>query len=61
MAHFGGWRSEMAWRRVEDGTLSLVTLFPNAARLQFVTGEAAGRHTPTLRDAQHEYVFTAVD
>lgn len=53
---FGGWRSEVASRRNDDGTVSFVTLAPGADGFELVPTAAAGL---VLRDAQHEYVFDA--
>jgi hypothetical protein len=53
---FGEWQSEVATRRNPDGTTSFVTISPGIAFIEFVVGGGAQR-TPTLRDAQHEYVF----
>lgn len=52
---FGEWSSEMATRRNPDGTTSFITVVPGFNGLEFVVGEK----TLTLRDAQHEYVYTA--
>jgi CubicO group peptidase (beta-lactamase class C family) len=57
---FGEWKSEVASRKNDDGTISLVLITPGVSGLPFVIGEQAGKHTLTLRDAQHEYVFTEV-
>jgi hypothetical protein len=55
---FGEWRSEVASRKNDDGTLSFVTITPGQDGFQFVVGSAdAGKRALTLRDAQHEYVF----
>ena len=55
---FGEFRSEMASRRNPDGSLSFITTSPGISGFEFVVGTGS---TPTLvvRDAQHEYVFTA--
>jgi CubicO group peptidase (beta-lactamase class C family) len=53
---FGEWSSEVASRRNPDGTTSFVTIVPGFIGLEFVAGDK----TLTLRDAQHEYVYTAV-
>jgi hypothetical protein len=53
---FGEWSSEMASRRNPDGTTSFITIVPGFSGLEFVVGEK----TLTLRDAQHEYVLTAL-
>lgn len=52
---FGEWSSEVASRRNPDGTTSFVTIVPGFNGLEFVAGDK----TLTLRDAQHEYVYTA--
>ena len=55
---FGEWQSAVASRQNDDGTTSFVTISPGVSGLPFVVGEAGGKRTLTLRDAQHEYVFT---
>jgi CubicO group peptidase (beta-lactamase class C family) len=52
---FGEWSSEVASRRNPDGTISFITIVPGFNGLEFVVGDK----TLTLRDAQHEYVYTA--
>ena len=54
---FGEWRSEVASRKNPDGTVSFVTTIPGLIGFEFVVGGGAKR-TLTVRDAQHEYVFT---
>jgi CubicO group peptidase (beta-lactamase class C family) len=54
---FGEWKSEVASRKNPDGTISLVTIVPGMAGIDFVVGNAAGKRTLTVRDQQHEYVF----
>jgi CubicO group peptidase (beta-lactamase class C family) len=56
---FGGWKSPIASRKNDDGTISLVTIAPGAAGIPFVVGEKNGKKTLVVRDMQHEYVFTA--
>jgi CubicO group peptidase (beta-lactamase class C family) len=51
---FGEWSSEMASRRNPDGTISFITIVPGFSGLEFVVGDKG----LTLRDAQHEYVYT---
>ncbi|HSX60226.1 MAG TPA: serine hydrolase domain-containing protein, partial [Tahibacter sp.] len=58
---FGGWDSEVATRRDDDGTLSFVTISPGVTGYPFVVGESGGKRTLVLRDAQHEYRFVEVD
>jgi CubicO group peptidase (beta-lactamase class C family) len=55
----GEWRSEMASRKNPDGTVSMVTITPGVFGFEFVLGSGEAR-TLTVRDAQHEYVFTEV-
>jgi CubicO group peptidase (beta-lactamase class C family) len=57
---FGGWRSDVASRRNDDGTVSMVTVSPGEDGIEFVIGAKAGKPILTLRDAQHEYVFDEV-
>ncbi len=54
---FGEWKSEMATRANPDGTVSFVTITPGIMGIPLVVGEADGKRTLILRDAQHEYVF----
>lgn len=54
---FGEWKSKVASRENEDGTISMITIDPTNSGFEFVVGEKAGKRTLTLRDAQHEYVF----
>jgi CubicO group peptidase (beta-lactamase class C family) len=55
---FGEWKSAVASRKNDDGTTSLVTTVPGFVGLSFVMDDKDGRRTLTLRDAQHEYLFT---
>ncbi len=59
MFDFGEFKSEVGTQRNPDGTISFETLDPGTQGFAFVVGEAAGKPTLTLRDGQHEYVFTA--
>jgi CubicO group peptidase (beta-lactamase class C family) len=54
----GEWKSRTVTRKNEDGTTALVTIDPTLDGFAWVVGEKDGRRTLTLRDAQHEYVFT---
>lgn len=56
---FGEWKSPVASRKNDDGTIAFVTLVPGFGGLTFVVDDA--KRTLTFRDAQHEYVFTAVE
>jgi CubicO group peptidase (beta-lactamase class C family) len=55
------WSSEVASRRNEDGTVSLITIDPAVLGLGFEVGAREGRPTLTVRDAQHVYEFAALD
>lgn len=54
---FGEWRSSVALRRNDDGTLSFVTIDPAVGGFTFVVGERDGKRALILRDSQHEYAF----
>jgi Beta-lactamase len=56
---FGSWRSAVATRVNDDKTVSFITIDPGTIGFEFVVGEIGGRRTLTIRDAQHEYVYTA--
>jgi hypothetical protein len=53
---FGEWKSEVGSRKNPDGTISFITTVPGAEGFEFVVGSGT-KHTLTIRDAQHEYVF----
>jgi CubicO group peptidase (beta-lactamase class C family) len=53
----GEWQSEVASRKNDDGTVSLITITPGMQGLELVPAEKGGKRTLTVRDAQHEYVF----
>ncbi len=55
---FGEWKSEVASKKHPDGSISFITIAPGISGLELVVGTANGKRTLTLRDAQHEYVFT---
>jgi hypothetical protein len=56
---FGEWKSPVATRKNDDGTMSFVTIGPGIAGLPFVVDERDGKRALVIRDAQHEYVFRA--
>jgi CubicO group peptidase (beta-lactamase class C family) len=58
---FGEWKSAVASRKNDDGTISMITIDPTNDGFEFVVGEAAGKRILTLRDAQHEYIFNETD
>ena len=51
---FGEFKSAMASRKNDDGTISFRTIDPGVAGFEFVV---VG-NTLVLRDSQHEYVFS---
>lgn len=55
---FGEWKSEVASRKNPDGTISLLTIGAGVVGFELVIGTGSDK-TLVLRDAQHEYVFTA--
>ena len=57
---FGEWKSEVASKKNQDGTISFITIAPGMDGLEFVVGSAAGPKTLLFRDAQHEYAFAEV-
>src|SRR4030095_12721730 len=54
---FGEFSSEVGSRKNADGSISFRTIDPGVSGFAFVVGEGA-RKTLTIRDAQHEYIFT---
>jgi hypothetical protein len=54
---FGEFKSEVGSRKNPDGTISFLTTVPGLAGLELVAGNANGKRTLVLRDAQHEYTF----
>lgn len=54
---FGEFSSEIASRVNPDGSVSLLTIDPGIDGFEFVVGDGAEK-TLTIRDAQHEYVFS---
>jgi hypothetical protein len=55
---FGEWKSVVASRKNDDGSISFITIDPSANGFEFVVGNKGGKRTLTIRDGQHEYVFT---
>ena len=58
---FGVWKSAVASRKNDDGTISLITIDPTNRGFEFVLGERADKRILTLRDAQHEYIFNEAE
>lgn len=57
---FGAWKSEVASRKNDDGTLSYVTISPGKIGFRFVVATSPTDRALILRDAQHEYRFDEV-
>jgi len=55
---FGEWKSTVASRKNDDGTISFITIDPGTDGFEFVVGEKAGKRLLVIRDGQHEYTFT---
>ena len=53
----GEWKSAVASRKNDDGTVSFITIDPALAGFEFVVGDTDGKRQLVTRDAQHEYVF----
>lgn len=51
---FGAWRSRVATRRNDDGTVAFATIDPGMQGAVFQPGPG---NTLTIRDGQHEYVY----
>ena len=53
----GEWKTAVASRKNDDGTISIVTIDPTLAGFEFVVADEPAARRLILRDAQHEYVF----
>ena len=53
----GGWKSEVASRKNDDGSTSVVTVSPGLDGFEFVVADKDGKPALKFRDAQHEYEF----
>jgi hypothetical protein len=56
--NFGGWKTAVASRKNDDGTISFITIDPTNQGFEFVMGERDGKKVLVIRDGQHEYLFT---
>jgi len=54
----GEWKSVVATRRNDDGTLSFITIDPTIEGFEFVVSDRDGKRALMMRDAQHEYLFS---
>ncbi len=57
---FGEWKSTVASRKNDDGTISFITIDPTNSGFEFVVGQREGKRVLVIRDGQHEYVFREV-
>ena len=55
---FGEWKSKVASRKNDDGTISFITSDPTNSGFEFVVSDRSGKRALVTRDGQHEYVFT---
>jgi CubicO group peptidase (beta-lactamase class C family) len=53
----GEWKSTVASRKNDDGTISFITIDPTITGFEFVVADKDGKRSLVMRDAQHEYVF----
>jgi CubicO group peptidase (beta-lactamase class C family) len=53
----GEWKSAVASRKNDDGTISFITVDPTLVGFQFVVADKDGKRQLITRDAQHEYVW----
>jgi CubicO group peptidase (beta-lactamase class C family) len=54
----GEWKSSVASRKNDDGSISFITIDPGTDGFEFVVGERGGKRVLIIRDGQHEYIFT---
>ena len=55
---FSGWKSTVASRKNDDGTISFITIDPTRRGFEFVKAERNDKRALIIRDGQHEYVFS---
>ena len=55
---FGEWKSKVASRKNDDGTISFITIDPTNGGFEFVVADRSGKRALVIRDGQHEYAFT---
>ena len=53
----GEWKSTVASRKNDDGTISFITIDPTLDGFEFVVANKDSKRSLVIRDAQHEYVF----
>jgi CubicO group peptidase (beta-lactamase class C family) len=57
IADTGLWKSPVATRKNDDGTISLISTEPTLLGFEWVIGERNGKRALITRDSQHDYVF----
>jgi CubicO group peptidase (beta-lactamase class C family) len=57
---FGEWKSAVASKKNDDGTISFITVDPTRSGFEFVKAERSGKRALIIRDGQHEYAFLEV-
>ena len=53
----GEWKSAVASRANDDGSISFITIDPTLGGFEFVVAQRDGKRALIVRDGQHEYVF----
>ncbi len=53
----GEWKSTVASRKNDDGTVSFITVDPTISGFEFVVADTDRQRRLVTRDAQHEYLF----
>jgi CubicO group peptidase (beta-lactamase class C family) len=53
----GEWKSSVASRKNDDGSISFITVDPGTDGFEFVVGEREGKRALIVRDGQHKYIF----
>ena len=54
----GEWRSSVASRKNDDGTISFMTIDPGGEGFEFVESKRNDKRALIVREGQHEYIFT---
>ena len=53
----GEWKSPVATRKNDEGSVSLIMTDPSIAGFELVVGQRDNKRVLIVRDAQHEYVL----
>ncbi len=54
---FGNWRSAVATRKNDDGTVAFVTIAPGESGFPFTVTQSGGKRALVIRDGQHAYTY----